>query len=106
MYPPTRCAPGAPSSPGAQNSPGAQVPLWHPADILKASLLESLPGSRVLLGKGAPNKQKKMCPTDPSKEGFKKEILHIVWALYYRVLEVTLNMPEYATSWPSGFGAA
>ena len=22
-----------------------------------------------------------MCPTDPSKEGFKKEILHIVWAL-------------------------
>ena len=35
-------------------------------------------------------------------------VLHIVWALYYIhiVLEVTMNMAEYTSSWQSAAGAA
>ena len=61
--------PKLPWCPELATSPGA---LWRPADILKASLLESLPGSRVLLGNRGPNKQKKICSTEPSKGSFQK----------------------------------
>ena len=37
-----------------------------------------------------------------------KRVLHIVWALYYIriVVEVTMNMAEYTSSWQSAAGAA
>ena len=37
-----------------------------------------------------------------------KRVLHIVWALYYAyiVVEVTMNMAKYTSSWQSAAGAA
>ena len=37
-----------------------------------------------------------------------KRVLHIVWALYYVniVVEVTMNMAKYTSSWQSAAGAA